>query len=293
MKEMKNKTSSEYIKKGEVLTLRTSLIKTYLRCPAQCLFRYFKGLVILPKSYTTMGHCFHKAVEKHYDYKVKKGKNSKLSVLQDVFHEEFKKKSKSTKWLRSEDPNDFEREGIRLMLPTYYEQRAIRLEPKNVEEGFKVFIPKANVYITGTMDLILKNNEIRDHKTRRRLPNWLDCLKSVQGLSYSLGYKDKFGERPKCFRLDYILRKKDYTEIESSKEVKHSQEDLNGFIGIVEQIASSIRQGIFYPRQECNYFCSPNSCGFWSMCKRGAWKNPGVFTKVYGSNDGNDEEIEE
>lgn len=290
MTRIKKTKSSEYIKETEVLYLRTSLLKQYLRCPAQCLFRYFKGLVIPPRSYATMGSCFHKSAEHHYKYKLKKGKNEKLTVLQDVFHEEFQKRKRETKWLRSEDPNELEVEGVKSMLPTYYNQRAVRLDPKYVEESFQVYIPEANVYITGTMDLILSDDEIRDHKTRSRMPNWIEPLKSTQGYSYTLGFIDKFKKKPKCFRLDYVLRKKGYTEVESSKEVKHNKDELEDFKGTVVQVVNSIRQGIFYPRCESNYMCSPNTCGFWGICHKGQWKNIGVFSKVYGSNEGNTEE---
>jgi hypothetical protein len=196
----------EYISAKEPLVLRTSLIKAYLKCPAFAFFRYFKGLVIMPRSYLTLGGCFHSAAEHHYKYKVKKGKNEKLSVLQDVFHEEFKKKSPITQWLKTEKPDEFEREGVKEMLPAYYQERATILEPKYVEEGFAIQMPEANVTLTGQIDLVLQGDEIRDHKTRQRKANWMEAIKSLQGLSYSAGYQVKFKKKPKSFKLDYILQ---------------------------------------------------------------------------------------
>ena len=286
--------SSRYIPDSEVLYLRTSLLKAYLRCPAQCFFRYFKGLVILPRSYLMMGSCFHKTVEHHYKYKKQKGKNEKLSTLQDIFHEEFKASRPRTQWLKSEKPDDFDTEGTKLIVPTYYKERAVKLEPKYVEEGFKLFIPEVNAYVTGTLDLILTDDSIRDHKTRSRRPNWMDAMKSFQGLSYTAGHVEKFGEFPKDFKLDYILRGKHSTEIELSKPVKHTKSDIEGFKILVARVVRSMRRGEFYPHCEGNFLCSPNMCGFWYICqKKGQWKDLGVFTQVFGKNSGEEEKGEE
>lgn len=294
MKKMRKKTNNSflYIPQDVTLTLRTSLIKQYLRCPAQCFFRYFKGLVILPRSYTTMGYCFHKSAEHHYVYKKKKGKDTKLSVLQDVFHETFKERKPMTQWTKEEKPEELEKEGVKSILPEYYKARAIVLEPKYVEEKFELKLPEVNTILTGTIDLTLTNDEIRDHKLKSRMPNWMEPYKSTQGFSYTLGYKNKFGKAPKGFSLDYILRRSKGTEVETSKMVKHSQQELDNFLSIVTQVVESIRKGIFFPRKENNFLCSPTMCGFWPICKQGQWKNLGVFTQVFGSNQGAEEEEE-
>jgi hypothetical protein len=231
-----------------------------------------------------MGSCFHKTAEHHFLVKKTKGKNEKLSTLQDIFHESFKEKKKNTQWLKNEKPSDFEHEGIHLMLPAYYRERATKLDPKYVEEKFSLVLPKANARLTGTLDLILMDDEIRDHKTRQRRPDWLEAQKSIQGVSYTAGFVDKFGDWPKGFKLDFILRHKTYTEIEASKLVQHKKADIEAFKQTVEQIIQSIRLGLFYPKCEGNYLCSPNMCGYWAICHKGEWRRTGVFTKVFNSN---------
>lgn len=283
----------KYIDDKTKLVIRTSAIKTYLRCPAQCFFRYFKGLVIMPSSSMMMGSCFHKSAEHHYKYKKEKGKNSKLSTLQDVFHDEFKLRKKSTQWNKDEKPDVFEKEGVNSMLPVYYKERAIILEPKEVEIPVKITLEDANAEITGTLDLILQDETIRDHKTKKRLPNWLDPIKSTQGYSYSLGYLEKFGKLPKGFNLDYIIRSRNAigdAKIETSKTIKHKKDELENFKALLERVISSMRQGNFYPCSENNFLCSPTMCGFWDICHKGQWKNTGVFTKTFCRNS---EEVEE
>jgi len=279
---------SSYVPEREVLYLRTSLLKTYLRCPAQCLFRYFKGLVVLPRSFATLGSSTHKTAEYANQYKVRKGRDTKLSVLQDVFYEDFKDRKKKTWWLKSEDPNDFEKEGIKQIIPAYHEGIAKVVEPLYVEESFKIEFPEKKVVTTGTLDLVETNRMIRDLKTKKRKPQWDEAIKSFQGKSYRAGFREKFKKEPKGFVLDCIVRQKKAAVI-TTKPVKFTTKDDEEFRSVVGMIVDNIRQGIFYPRREGNYFCSPNSCGFWGICVKGAWRNPGVFTKVFGSNEAEDD----
>lgn len=278
----------DYISEHEPLSFRTSLIKSYLKCPALCYFRYFKGLVIPPKSYATMGSCTHETAEYTNRYKVKRGKEPKLTVLQDVFYESFKTRKKHTQWLKKEDPKAFEREGIKLIVPAYYHKIAKKVEPKYVEKSFEVEFPKIKLKVTGTIDLIEENNLIRDLKTKSRTPNWMEAMKSFQGKSYKYGFKIKFGKEPKGFMLDFLIRK-GVPEVFSSEVVKPSSRDDLEFESICTRVAQGIRKGMFYPHREGNYFCSPTACGFWRMCSAGDWRKLSTFTGIYGRNDGGDE----
>jgi len=285
MKTRTTKTkSSWWVSPGELLILRTSLIKTYLRCPAQCYFRYFKGLIVLPRSYATMGSCTHEVAQYSNEHKLQRGKTPKLSVLQDVFHEGFKKKRNTTWWTKDEKPEKLELEGTDGIVPVYREKIGVVVEPKHVEESFELFIPEVNVKITGTLDLVEVNDMIRDLKTKSRSPNWMEAIKSFQGKSYTVGYKAKYNQKPKGFILDYIVRKK-VPEVSSSKPVKPTELDSLEFLQTARDVAMGIRKGCFYPRREMNYFCSPNSCGFWNICVKGAWRDHMPYTKVFGANE--------
>ena len=243
---------------------------------------------MLPRSFLTMGSSTHTTAEYSNKYKLKKGRDSKLSVLQDVFYEDFKERRKRTWWLKSEDPNDFETEGIKKIIPTYHEEVAKVVEPLYVEESFKIEFPEKKVITTGTFDLIETDKMIRDLKTKQRKPQWDEAIKSFQGKSYRSGFKEKFKKEPKGFMLDCIVRQKKM-QVVTTKPVKYSGKDDEEFRSTVGMIVDSIRQGLFYPRREGNYFCSPNSCGFWNLCVRGDWRNPGVFTKVFGGNEAEDD----
>lgn len=286
--EMKINSGRLYISREEVLTLRTSLLKMFLRCPAQCFFRYFKGLVVLPRSFATLGSSTHTTAEHANKYKLKKGRDEKLSVLQDVFFDDFKKRKKTTWWLKSEKPEDFEKEGIYRIVPAYRKEVATIVEPLYVEEPFLIDIPDRKLQITGTMDLVEKDHTIRDLKTKKRSPQWDEAIKSFQGKSYRAGYMYKFHKDPKGFVLDCIVRKKEI-EVMTTKLVKPSEKDYNEFRETAIMVGECIRKGLFYPRREGNYFCSPHACGYWDICTKGAWRNAGVFTKVFGSNEGEDD----
>lgn len=283
MRTTTNKKSSWWISPQVELRLRTSLLKTYLRCPAQCYFRYFKGLIVLPRSYATMGSCTHEVAQYSNEHKLQRGKTPKLSVLQDVFHEKFKVSRHQTWWTKDEKPNKLETEGTDGIVPAYREKIGIVVEPKYVEESFELSIPESNVIITGTLDLVETSDLIRDLKTKSRAPNWMEAIKSFQGKSYRAGYRSKFKKRPKGFILDYIVRKK-VPVVSSSGLIKDKEEDTLEFLQIARNVTMGIRKGCFSPNREMNYFCSPNSCGFWDICNKGAWRDISPFIKVFGKN---------
>lgn len=267
------------------IVLRTSFIKMFLRCPAQAKFRYFKGLVSLPKSYTTIGTCTHKSAEHQNRYKMKKGKNSKISTLQDVFNEEWKVRAKGTDWDKWERPDKLKTHCIKKVLPVYHEKLGKKVEPILVEEPFSVEIPEVNASVTGTLDLVVLGDVIRDLKTKGRIPPALDTLKSFQGVSYWLGYEAKFRKEPKGFILDFLVRGSNPKhEASGTRSVKTVE--IFEYYNLVKTIVLQIRRGMFYPQRENNYLCSPKMCGYWDICTKGAWMENSWDGRMYMGNDG-------
>lgn len=281
-----------WIPDSEHLYLRTSLIRSYLNDPAACLFRYFKGLVVKPKGYTTLGTCTHLAAEHVNKYKLEKGKDSKLSVMQDIFYESWKERKKNTVFQEDEDPKLIEKEGINRVVPLYYERVHKKIEPLYIEEPFEIHFPDLNATVTGTMDLVERDHLIRDLKTKKRAPRWDEAIKSFQGRSYMAGYKVKFKKDPSGFLLDCIVRKNG-AEYIPTKPVKYSDLRTEEYMHTCRRVIMNIRAGIFYPKRDGNHFCSQKWCGFYEICHKGQWMKLPPFTRVYGSNQAAEEESED
>ena len=284
------KTKDQYIPDSEVLVLRTSLIKAFMKCPAACYFRYFKGLVVPQRSGNFMGSCLHKTAEYANKYKRDKKSDVKLSVLKDIFVEEFRSKQNQVRFLKKEKPEKLEKEGVDKLVPVYYSEIALKVHPKYVEESFSFHVTEENLIVTGTIDLAEEDDMIRDLKVVSRVPSWATAMKSFQGKSYRLGYKSKFKTEPVGFMLDFVIRKKDPI-VSSSKPIKPMDKDDLEFRAIVIRIAKCIRQGLFYPHREGNPFCSPNACSYWVVCSVGEWRKLTPFVQVYGMNEGSVEEV--
>lgn len=268
------------------IVLRTSYLKMWLRCPAQAMFRYHKGIVTPNKSYTTFGTCMHSSAEHQNKYKLKKGRDSKLSVLQDVFNETWKEKAKNTHFTKEEDQDEIKQFGIKKCLPVYYHQLATKLEPTHVEEPFSIEFPEVNATITGTIDLVVKGNIIRDLKNVSKMKNWLEVIKSMQAVSYTLGYESTFGKQPKGFVLDFLLKKKEQPELKHSDLRQVQPHETQEFVQLVYKIVTMIRRGFFFPKRENNHLCSPAMCGYWHICTKGAWMESPQNHRLFMGNDG-------
>ena len=286
---MKQQKIDWFIPPEETIQLRTSALKMFLRCPAQCLFRYFKGLIVMPNSALTFGSCGHKSAEHQNKYKLKKGRDVKLSVLQDVFNEEFKSRKKKTKWLKKEKPERIKDFGIKKVIPVYYNKLAKKTKPKLVEEPFKIKISGCNAVVTGTMDLITKALMIDDYKFKGRSPKWDEAIKSFQGKIYQIGFETVFGHPPAGFNLNCIIKKKE-PEVVIPIPGKITQSEKQQVLATVQHMIMQMRLGLFYPRSENNYFCSKNSCGYWMICQKGAWRILPKEIKTYNANDAEEED---
>lgn len=264
------------------LKLRTSFFKMYLRCPAQAKFRYFDGKIIPPGGAATFGTCLHKAAEHQNRHKLKRGRDLKVTVLQDVFNEEFKLLRKHTKWTKKDDPNAILDHGIRSCVPVYHLQ-AKNFEPRYVEEPIEIHIPEANLTVTGTIDLVEGRNLIRDLKTRKRAPNWLDPIKSLQKVVYTTGFKDKFKKNPRGFVLDSLVRTITPQFITSEMQEVDDEEILRAKQLLI-RITQSVRMGMFYPKEDGNMLCSPHMCGYWDICHKGQWMTLPKHGKTFMGN---------
>jgi len=274
------------------IIIRTSFLKTFQRCPAQAMFRYFRGIIAPPGSAATVGSCTHTSAEYQNKYKLKKGRDAKLSVLQDVFNEDWKKRSKKTKWIAKEKPDTIKTHSIKKLLPVYHEKVGKKVEPLFVEKPFSIEIPEVNATLTGKIDLVEVNKLIRDLKTKSRTPNWSDILKSNQCPSYSLGFESIFGEPPSGFILDYLIRTNAPKYIPSKKRVVKPYETLE-YIKLVQMIVMNIRQGLFYPNRDGNNLCTTKWCGYWHACYKGAWMNTPKDGRIFMGNDGQETTVEE
>lgn len=281
---MKNNSGIKwFIPLTKELVLRTSLIKMFMRCPAQALFRYFKGLIVPPNGNMMFGSCGHKVAEYQNRYKLKKGRDAKLSVLQDVFHEEFKWRRKNTRWLKKDEPNELETFGIHEVIPEYYHGIGKKTEPLYVEEPFQMKFPELNLIITGTMDCVEEDLLIKDLKFKGRAPKWDEGMKSTQGKMYQLGFKSKFKRSSAGFLLEGVVKKNnpECFRLQPSKMKLHEEE---AFKEVIKRIAMQIRMGLFYPRRENNYFCSSKGCGYWGICSKGGWMKLPKEVKVFNQN---------
>jgi len=267
------------------LTIRTSALKMFLKCPAQAMFRYFKGIVVPPKSYTTVGSCTHVTAEHQNLFKLRRGRDAKLSTLQDVFNEEWKVRKKKTKFASYERPDKIKTNAIYNVIPVYYQSLAKKVKPKYVEKSFSLEFPSVNATLTGQIDLVVVGNTIRDLKTKSKVPDWMDVFKSVQEVSYWLGYEANFGKAPKEFILDYLLRNSNPRH-ETSRPKTVTPKEVEEFVTLFERVVKQIRMGMFYPKREMNYLCSPKMCGYWNMCTKGQWLKTPKDGCIFMGNDG-------
>lgn len=281
-------TNGWMIPPNKHIVLRTSYIKMALKCSAQALFRYHKGIIEPPRSYATFGTSMHKSAEYQNKYKLRKGSDARLSVLQDVFNESWKERASLTRFTQEEKPEQIREYGIKKALPVYYEKLAKRVDPLYVEEPFAIEFKEVNASITGTIDLVTTRHVIRDLKNKSRSPNWLESIKSTQGVSYWLGYQAKFKKNPSGFVLDTLI-KKATPEMRSSEIRMVTPEDTRQFINLVYKIVLQIRRGVFLPQRENNMFCSPQMCGYWNRCtKKGEWMDLPKEHRLFMGNDGDE-----
>lgn len=244
-----------------------SAINLYLKCPAAYYYRYIMGLRTPPRSYMMFGTSLHAGIAHSYRKKIESQQDLPLGEVKEFFSADWDYQKGKILWEPGEDASKLKDEGVKL-LEIYQTEVAPKIQPEIVEEMFEIKFDGVEYTFKGIIDLVDKTSGmVIDHKTTSKAPSAINVHKDLQLTAYSLGNRVRTGRVEKGMAFDYLIRGRAPKIVRM--ETSRSQADIDRFLRMLAMVATSIKEGRFYPNASHPY-CSPKFCPFWDgLCEGG------------------------
>lgn len=243
-------------------------LNMYARCPFQWYCRYIQGLKIPPNTSLLLGSCYDASANLAYSFKKEKGKEEKVSVLQDCFADVFDNEKPRVFFDEGEKPGDLKDLGIKTVA-TFHKDLYPNVIPKEIQMKGSIKFSNVDYELVTIVDLIDIEDEVIDNKTTKKRWSVGQEFKAFDPVIYSLWFENEFKKPPKEFRFDIAIMKAK-PEIQQVS-VKVSEEEKQGFLKytayVVDSINKDSERGVFLPRYD-SFLCSKKKCGYWAMCQK-------------------------
>lgn len=274
-------TNSKYnLPKGY---LSASSVSTMLKCPMQFYFRYIEGIVKAPTAALVTGSVAHKAFENYYGMAILDN-NNRLTPKEagEMAAEEYTKYLGETEVDMTQREKDDAKPEVVNVVSHYVDCIGKNVFPVATEKEFKVEMP-CGVDILGYIDLEHKINGdannigIVDYKITGKKWSMGTLKNSLQFMLYSMltGISDVrvHNITKSAFKPLNKEAKEDengVTAVASNMQILHNvfgTDDYDHIDRIVERVATTITSGLFMPCDPSSWCCTPEWCGYWSLCR--------------------------
>lgn len=246
----------------EKIVIRPSSLATYVNCPYKWYLMVVEKQPVIPKPIMVAGTAVHKGAEVGYREKIDTGKLPPVSVMKDAAVQEFQEKIKEAA-TEGEDINKYEKivvEDIDL-----YQPKMEKVEPKAVEEHFRVeFDSKYVEALEGTADIIL-NRGIADIKTTNRKA--VPSNYTLQLSAYALLFEKNKNKEITFAEIHNIVNGKEALILPAPLSKQQVKFIINNLIDTIELMyEKDIKPEILFKGNPKSYLCSELYCDNYKTC---------------------------
>lgn len=235
--------------------LSASSVAMYQDCGHAYYLRYVLGLKMPPSVAMVEGISHHRWLEHNNKHKAKKGEDLSIADAEDVFQEDWKKRSKDTSDGDSKNRSDVSKRA-RPLIQRYMTIIAPSLTPENAELQADAIISGVPMMIK--IDVLTKQRVVLDYKVSSRKKSKSDVVNSLQLPLYAMVTKAK--------RAGLVSMV--HTKNEVAQEThSFSAAELEWAGEIVASVADGIHKGSFPKAKPDSWKCSERFCGYWHMCR--------------------------
>lgn len=262
------------------IEIHQSSLSMLLKCGLQYQFRYIQGIKRPPGVAAHVGTGLHTGAEFCDRAFVKDGAYPEPGLMKDA--------------VRDAVNGRFEQEGVMMLEPTPISEvrgqavdRAILLaeawrsevaplsEPMIVKPGEGLIEKPFNLAVklegfefnlAGKIDKIDKAGAVRDLKSSAKSPAADTADRSVQLTIYARAAAQSLKVESIPVQLDNLVslaKGVKYVPLVSKRGPEDFQRLYHRLVPVMKQLES----GIFLPASEMGWWCSPEWCGYWDICK--------------------------
>lgn len=242
---------------GRALAFRQSFVSGFLRCPARMGFVLTHG-PHAPGIAAVTGQGAHKAFEAGCTDRME-SRDSETERLVATAEDHLDRCLRGDVMLVGDEPADREigkaRDGLVRTVRRFAGDVLPTLAPERVEWRIQVEVDP-DLSVSTALDLVQAGGVVEDFKTGRKVDD-AAARESRQLTCQAMAYRLATGRMPAQLGLRRVN-----PEGTSSHWTTRTVADMNAYLGIVRQVASCVRAGLFPPCGEGAWWCSPKWCGF-------------------------------
>lgn len=242
-----------------------SQINTYLTCSLRHFFRYHEGLIMLPRARMTLGKSYDFAHSHNFKQKIESYQDLNEAEVLDAFVTNFDVQKKETIWMPEEKPDKFRVEGIKLV-SKYHKEMSPKIQPVAVQDKITVNFSNMDVEFWAVPDLITNNRIIIDNKVTAKSMNQKDADCDLQPTAYALAYRTAFNKIERGFIFHNMVRLKSGGKFNPLATTR-TDADVNRLLKLIGHVIHGIRKKIYHPCNPKAWWCDPDQCGYWEVCK--------------------------
>lgn len=246
----------------------------YKRCPKQYYFRYMEDRIMAPKWTMVAGKAGHLSMEFNNLGKMKTGHNEKVSDVVDNFANNWDLEKDKHETISYQKIKPGEVVSImRKPIEQYFANGILEHDiPTGVEKEFALSFEGIATKVVGFIDVVFPSG-VWDYKFAQRKPSVQQLATSDQLKIYAVNELIETGSLPKNLGFAYLVPTK--TPLAMLYNIPDVPAFINNFMVDLKEgitsISTSVASGVF-PRNSASFMCSPESCGYWSICKPGQAK---------------------
>jgi CRISPR/Cas system-associated exonuclease Cas4 (RecB family) len=245
-------------------TMTVSKINSYMNCSMQYYFQYIEKVKAYSRSSLLFGSAFHSAEATNDTQKIESDVDLPVGDVCDVFSTQFDEGSHETLFMKDENKGELKDGGYSL-IQCYHKVMTPDIHPKAVESRFELKLSNTDMVFAGKIDLITKDDQIIERKTKRAKPSNVDNQHKLQITAYSAGYQVTHKEKPKESQIHYAIMKKVPECLSYTVDVTDS--DINFLTNMINLVKESVDKGVFIPNRS-SFMCSSRYCQYTDLCIR-------------------------
>ena len=213
-----------------------SKLNLFLVCPRSYFYKYILNITSPGSTAMFFGSAIHEGIAAFY-----KGGNPV-----QAFKDELKKINPVAGIVK--DDKEYKallKQGVRLM--ELYQTDAPYFEPEAVEELREVYLThpatdeKLPIPFVFKIDLLTKDGYIVDHKTTSGAGKRQSETDRIQGIAYTMAYRTMYGERPKGFIQNALVKRVKKPEIIPTI-FQYTPDDEAWFFQVAEKVIGMVRR---------------------------------------------------
>lgn len=251
-----------------------SQINMFKRCARQYYYRYMEGLIIPPKWIMCAGSAGHETMEFNNLFKMKHGIDEKVSTVIEYFANEWEvQKEKNEDIIYGKvKPGEVVSKMKQPIVQYFTNGNFYEDIPIAVEKEFALSFEGIDTTIVGTIDVEYEFGPF-DYKFSQKKPSMQILATSDQLKMYATDRLIETKKLPTRLGYAYFIP----TKIPQATifDIPNIPVFMNNFMEDlkegIQSISDCVRSGTFI-RNSSSFMCSPDSCGYWDICRPGQKK---------------------